>query len=125
MARTLALQAPSSLSASSRQHSFASSTSTLRLSSGDIGRGLFAIVILLLRMSSVYGVIDRLVVQTSSGPVRGRSVTVQGREVHVYTGIPYAKPPLDDLRFRKPVPAEPWHGVLDATRLPATCVQER
>lgn len=76
-------------------------------------------------MSSAYGVIDRLVVQTSSGPVRGRSVTVQGREVHVYAGIPYAKPPLDDLRFRKPVPAEPWHGVLDATRLPPTCVQER
>lgn len=74
---------------------------------------------------SVNGIIDRLVVQTSSGPVRGRSETVQGREVHVYTGIPYAKPPVEDLRFRKPVPAEPWHGVLDATRLPSTCVQER
>ncbi|KAL5285150.1 BCHE family protein [Megaselia abdita] len=74
---------------------------------------------------SVNGVIDRLVVQTTSGPVRGRSLTVQGREVHVYTGIPYAKPPVEDLRFRKPVPAEPWHGVLDATRLPSTCVQER
>lgn len=68
---------------------------------------------------------DHLTVQTTSGPVRGRSVTVQGRDVHVFTGIPYAKPPVDDLRFRKPVPAEPWHGVLDATRLPATCVQER
>uniref|UniRef100_T1H2E2 Carboxylesterase type B domain-containing protein n=1 Tax=Megaselia scalaris TaxID=36166 RepID=T1H2E2_MEGSC len=68
---------------------------------------------------------DRLVVQTSSGPVRGRVVNVQGREVHVYTGIPYAKPPVDELRFRKPVPAEPWHGVLDATRQPSTCVQEK
>lgn len=77
-------------------------------------------------MSSLaYGITDRLIVQTTSGPVRGRAVTVQGREVHVFTGIPYAKPPVDDLRFRKPVPAEPWHGVLDATRLPATCVQER
>ncbi|XP_049305382.1 acetylcholinesterase isoform X1 [Bactrocera dorsalis] len=125
MAHTTSLLSGASSAAasplSSRQYSVASSP---RLS-GDIGRGLFAIVVLLLRMSSVYGVIDRLVVQTSSGPVRGRSVTVQGREVHVYTGIPYAKPPLDDLRFRKPVPAEPWHGVLDATRLPATCVQER
>lgn len=86
---------------------------------------LLVLVLALSRLSSVCGVIDRLVVQTSSGPVRGRSVTVQGREVHVYTGIPYAKPPVDDLRFRKPVPAEPWHGVLDATRLSATCVQER
>ncbi|XP_032576532.1 acetylcholinesterase isoform X1 [Drosophila sechellia] len=83
------------------------------------------VLVLSLHLSGVCGVIDRLVVQTSSGPVRGRSVTVQGREVHVYTGIPYAKPPVEDLRFRKPVPAEPWHGVLDATRLSATCVQER
>lgn len=76
-------------------------------------------------ITSVYGIIDRLVVQTTSGPIRGRSVKVEGREVHVFTGVPFAKPPLDELRFRKPLPAEPWHGVLDATRLPPTCVQER
>lgn len=75
--------------------------------------------------TSVYGMIDRLVVQTSSGPIRGRSVKVEGREVHAFNGVPFAKPPIDRLRFRKPVPAEPWHGVLDATRLPPACVQER
>ncbi|XP_035781358.1 acetylcholinesterase isoform X3 [Anopheles albimanus] len=73
----------------------------------------------------VYGIIDRLVVQTSSGPIRGRSTMVQGREVHVFNGVPFAKPPVDNLRFRKPVPAEPWHGVFDATRLPPSCIQER
>uniref|UniRef100_A0A1A9WHS6 Carboxylic ester hydrolase n=1 Tax=Glossina brevipalpis TaxID=37001 RepID=A0A1A9WHS6_9MUSC len=85
------------------------------------------VIVLKLRytFTAVSGITDRLIVQTTSGPVRGRGVTVQGREVHVFTGIPYAKPPVDDLRFRKPVPAEPWHGVLDATKLPATCVQER
>lgn len=72
-----------------------------------------------------YGIIDRLVVQTSSGPIRGRSVKVEGHEVHVFTGVPFAKPPVDGLRFRRPIPAEPWHGVLDASRLPPTCVQER
>lgn len=72
-----------------------------------------------------HGIIDRLVVQTSSGPIRGRSVKVEGHEVHVFTGVPFAKPPVENLRFRKPVPAEPWHGVLDASRLPPTCVQER
>lgn len=69
--------------------------------------------------------IDRLVVQTTSGPIRGRSVKVEGREVHAFSGVPYAKPPMDGLRFRKPVPVESWHGVLDATRLPAACWQER
>lgn len=69
--------------------------------------------------------IDRLVVQTTSGPIRGRSAKVEGREVHVFSGVPYAKPPVEALRFRKPVPVESWHGVLDATRLPAACWQER
>lgn len=73
----------------------------------------------------VHGIMDRLVVQTSTGPIRGRSSKVEGREVHVFNGVPYAKPPVEELRFRKPVPVEPWHGVLDATRLPPTCVQER
>lgn len=59
----------------------------------------------------VFGIIDRLVVQTSSGPIRGSSTVVQGREIHVFHGVPFAKPPIDSLRFRKPVPAEPWHGV--------------
>ena len=76
-------------------------------------------------ISSTCGMMDRLVVQTSSGPIRGRSTMVQGREVHVFNGVPFAKPPVDALRFRKPVPAEPWHGVMDATRLPPSCVQER
>ncbi|XP_063703298.1 acetylcholinesterase [Culicoides brevitarsis] len=70
-------------------------------------------------------IIDRLVVQTSSGPIRGYSDHSHGREVHVFLGVPFAKPPIDSLRFKKPVPVEPWHGVLDATRMPNTCVQER
>lgn len=68
---------------------------------------------------------DPLVVETTSGPVRGFSKTVLGREVHVFTGIPFAKPPIEQLRFRKPVPIDPWHGVLDATKLPNSCYQER
>nr|ADN37668.1 acetylcholinesterase [Exorista sorbillans] len=109
--------------ASLKRPSLSSLTQT---SPNEFYRSFFATLVILLRMSSVaYGITDRLIVQTTSGPVRGRSVSVQGHEVHVFTGIPYAKPPVEDLRFRKPVPAEPWHGVLDATRLPATCVQER
>lgn len=85
-----------------------------------------ALLIALASMSTpADALIDRLVVQTTSGPIRGRSAKVEGREVHVFNGVPYAKPPVAGLRFRKPVPIEPWHGILDATQLPAACVQER
>ncbi|XP_055696890.1 acetylcholinesterase [Phlebotomus papatasi] len=83
------------------------------------------LIVISIILPSVFGIIDRLVVQTSTGPIRGRSVHVHNREVHVFNGVPYAKPPVDNLRFRKPVPVEPWHGVLDATRLPYSCIQER
>ncbi|VEN54609.1 unnamed protein product [Callosobruchus maculatus] len=68
---------------------------------------------------------DPLVVETTSGLVRGFSKTVLGREVHVFTGIPFAKPPLRQLRFKRPVPIDPWHGILDATKMPNSCYQER
>lgn len=87
---------------------------------------LVSLATLFVLMTTADAMIDRLVVQTTSGPIRGRSVKVkEGHEVHVFNGIPYAKPPIEGLRFRKPVPADPWHGVLDATRMPPACVQER
>ncbi|XP_050302572.1 acetylcholinesterase-like [Anthonomus grandis grandis] len=68
---------------------------------------------------------DPLVVETTSGLIRGYEKTVLGREVHLFTGIPFAKPPVDHLRFRRPVPIDPWHGILNATKLPNSCYQER
>lgn len=71
----------------------------------------FCILWFWINVCRVHGIIDRLVVQTSNGPIRGSSTFVEGHEVHIFHGIPFAKPPIDSLRFRKPVPAEPWHGV--------------
>lgn len=80
---------------------------------------------LVVQTSVVDAIIDTLVAQTSTGPVRGRARMINGREVHEFLGIPFAKPPVEELRFKKPLPMEPWHGVLDATKMPNTCVQER
>ena len=41
-----------------------------------------------------------------SGIVRGEA----GEEVHVYRGIPYAAPPVGDLRWKPPQPVTPWSG---------------
>lgn len=68
---------------------------------------------------------DPLLVETTSGLMRGFSRTVLEREVHVFYGVPFAKPPVGPLRFRKPLPIEPWHGILNVTTLPNSCYQER
>ncbi|XP_041670460.1 carboxylesterase 5A-like isoform X2 [Cheilinus undulatus] len=65
------------------------------------------------------------VVALKTGTVRGRYVAVKGAEqVEVYLGVPYARPPLGQLRFTAPQPAEPWEGVRGATELPKRCLQE-
>ena len=40
-----------------------------------------------------------------------------------FLGIPYAKPPVDDLRWKAPVPVDPWQGALDATQFGKRCAQ--
>ncbi|CAD6202673.1 GSCOCT00009710001.2-RA-CDS [Cotesia congregata] len=68
---------------------------------------------------------DPLVIETTSGLIRGTSKTVLDHEVHVFLGVPFAKPPIGPLRFRKPLPMDPWHGVLNTTSLSNSCFQER
>ncbi|GAA0953723.1 carboxylesterase/lipase family protein [Actinocorallia libanotica] len=59
------------------------------------------------------------VVGTSLGDVRG---TVKNG-VRSFQGIPYAAPPVDELRWKSPQPAEPWQGVREATSPGAACAQ--
>ncbi len=40
-----------------------------------------------------------------------------------FLGIPYAKPPVGDLRWRAPEPNAPWSGVLHATKFSDSCAQ--
>ena len=41
----------------------------------------------------------------------------------VYKGIPYAKPPVGDLRWKAPQEAEPWEGVYKADKFSTICYQ--
>jgi para-nitrobenzyl esterase len=60
-------------------------------------------------------------VKTDKGSVSG----AQGSNpaVHVYKGIPYAKPPVGDLRWKKPQGPDAWTGVKKATEFGASCMQ--
>ncbi|CAG2178073.1 unnamed protein product, partial [Oppiella nova] len=46
-----------------------------------------------------------------------------GKQVNEFLGIPYAKPPKGDLRFRKPVPTDSWSQPLVADKWPNACSQ--
>jgi para-nitrobenzyl esterase len=43
--------------------------------------------------------------------------------VRAYRGIPFAAPPVGNLRWRPPQPGVPWNGVLAATHPGARCMQ--
>ena len=62
-------------------------------------------------------------VRTDSGLVSG----VQGstEEVRVYKGIPFAAPPVGDLRWREPRPPSHWEGVRKADAFSPVCMQQQ
>ena len=55
--------------------------------------------------------------------LKGTKWNVNGSTVNEFLGIPFAKPPLGNLRFAPPVESDPWTGELDATKRPCTCWQ--
>src|SRR3569833_2536459 len=62
-----------------------------------------------------------LTVRIRGGVVHG-AVDSSTPDVRQFLGIPYAQPPVRDLRFAPPQPALPF-GELDAKDLPPSCMQ--
>jgi para-nitrobenzyl esterase len=56
----------------------------------------------------------------STGQLRG-SLTYDG--VAVFKNIPFAAPPIGDLRWHEPLPPKSWTGVRDATTFGPACYQ--
>ncbi len=54
-------------------------------------------------------------IKTESGYISGKVQGEPGKEMHVYRGIPYAAPPVGDLRWKPPQPAASWAGVRECT----------
>ncbi len=64
---------------------------------------------------------DNLTVKTSDGKIHGK--TLNDGKVRAFEGIPYAAPPVGDLRWKSPQPVKPWKETLDATKFGPHCAQ--
>ncbi|KAH7932690.1 hypothetical protein HPB49_001142 [Dermacentor silvarum] len=61
--------------------------------------------------------------ETTEGTVRGKLVHALGKSVEEYRGIPFAEPPVGNLRFLPPQPKSAWDGTLDVTARSTACPQ--
>lgn len=71
-----------------------------------------------------YEVIRELKLQINDGEILGRYMRSHtGRTIRGFIGIPFASPPIGDLRFRAPQKVEPWNGTLLTQHQRAKCPQ--
>lgn len=63
-------------------------------------------------------------IRTDKGIIRGiTEISATGKKVDSWYGVPFAKPPINNLRFKKPVPLNRWKGVLNTNTKPNSCMQ--
>jgi para-nitrobenzyl esterase len=73
----------------------------------------------LLALVLAHGVALATAVHVESGALQG----VDANGLSIYKGIPYAAPPLGDLRWREPQAVKSWKGVRKATAFAPACMQ--
>jgi para-nitrobenzyl esterase len=64
---------------------------------------------------------DPLTVKTEQGKAHGK--TINDGKVQAFLGLPYAAPPVGDLRWKGPQPPARWKGERDASKFGAHCAQ--
>uniref|UniRef100_A0A1I7Y5K5 Carboxylic ester hydrolase n=1 Tax=Steinernema glaseri TaxID=37863 RepID=A0A1I7Y5K5_9BILA len=69
-------------------------------------------------------VLPRPRVRTRFGLLEGKKIELEDGLFNIFLGIPYAKPPVGELRFQKPEPPEPWKGIRSARKYQKRCEQK-
>lgn len=64
------------------------------------------------------------IVSTNDGRVEGTTMqSRRGVNFDAFLGIPFAKPPINELRFKAPVPVDSWMDILNGTAFRSACPQ--
>lgn len=82
-------------------------------------RALLVLALLSLGLSSLSSCTSVPVVTVEGGSVAG----VREGTVLVYKGVPFAAPPVGELRGKAPAPVIPWKGTLDCKRFAPAAIQ--
>jgi carboxylesterase type B len=71
-----------------------------------------------------FSLISCEIVEIEDGKVEGTQLQSRlGENFLAFFQIPYAEPPLGDLRFRAPLPVKPWSGTINGTKPGPICFQ--
>jgi para-nitrobenzyl esterase len=70
---------------------------------------------------SAYASADSLTLKTAQGEVHGK--LINDGKVRAFLGLPYATPPVGNLRWKAPAPPAKWRGTREATSYGAHCMQ--
>ncbi|XP_035825474.1 gut esterase 1 [Aplysia californica] len=85
---------------------------------------LVALTLCLCHVTLTVQAISLVRVTSPTSSYVGQAVTTEdGRSFHAFRGVPYAEPPVGDLRFRKPVAKPPLDGEYQALGFKPYCIQ--
>lgn len=81
---------------------------------------IFCVAVLMLLLAACSDKAEGPIVKTANGDVQG----FIKEDVHLFYGIPYAAPPVGELRWQPPHPLTAnWQGIRVATKAPSMCFQ--
>ena len=90
-----------------------------RLSSLSLTAQFLALSFLTLAAQASH--VDPLQIKTDKGTVEG--TLTNGQKIRAFKGIPFAAPPIGNLRWQPPQPAAKWKGVRPAKDFGSHCIQ--
>ena len=77
-----------------------------------------------INFASSWEIIDDMIAEINDGTILGRLVKSKtGKAVKAFLGIPYAAPPVNDLRFKSPQKPQKWEGMKRTQLDGPKCVQ--